>query len=263
MFDALAQIAPFLDFSEAAFMAAVLVFVRVGAIVSFAPGFGEQFIPVRVRLVTAIAFSMITWPLLDHSTLSGTWDGLRLGRAIISEAAVGLLIGISLRLLVMALQLAGSIAAQTTALAQIAGAGVTPDPMPAIGNTLVLAGLALAMALDLHVKLAGAIVTSYDIVGFGGHMPAADVASWGVGRAMQAFSFGFSLAGSFLIAAFLYNVALGAINKAMPQLMVAFIGAPAITFATLVLLLLSAPLILSVWSIKLDAVLTNPFTANP
>lgn len=257
------QLAPLVSFSEAAFMAGVLVFVRVGAIVSFVPGFGEQFIPVRVRLVAAVSFSMIVWPLLDYSTLSGEWDAIRLGRAILAETAVGLLIGISLRLLVMALQLAGSIAAQTTALAQIAGAGVTPDPMPAIGNTLVIAGLALAMVLDLHVKLVSSIVTSYEIIGFGGIMPASDVASWGLGRAMQAFAFAFSLAGSFLIASFLYNVSLGAINKAMPQLMVAFIGAPAITFASIILLLLAAPVILSLWSVKLDAVLADPFMAHP
>ncbi|MHA3914360.1 flagellar biosynthetic protein FliR [Halovulum sp. GXIMD14793] len=258
MLDVFDQIAPLLNFSQSALVAAVLVFVRVGAIVSLAPGFGEQFIPVRVRLSIAICFAVIVWPLLDHSALSGPWTALRFGQMILGEAAIGVLIGLSLRLMVMALQLAGAIAAQTTALAQTAGAGVMPEPMPAIGNVLLLAGLALAMVLDLHIKLIGAVVTTYEIVGFGGGMTGPDIAQWGVAHAMQAFALGFTLAGSFLIAAFLYNVALGAINKAMPQLMVAFVGAPAITFATLVLLLLAAPVILTVWSDHLDALLTNP-----
>lgn len=262
MLDVFDQIAPLVNFSQAALVAAILVFVRVGAIVSLTPGFGEQFIPMRVRLAAAICFAMLVWPLLDRAGLAENLDTITVAKMMVGEAAIGVLIGIALRLIVMALQLAGSIAAQTTALAQIAGASVTPEPMPAIGNTLLLAGLTLALVLDLHIKLIGAIVTSYEIVGFGGIVAASDVAEWGVGRAMHAFALGFSLAGSFLIAAFLYNVAIGAINRAMPQLMVAFVGAPAITFATLVLLLLSAPLILSIWSDQLDAVLSNPLASR-
>ncbi len=57
----------------------------------------------------------------------------------------------------------------------------------------------------------------------------------------QAFALGFSLAAPFVIAGFAYNLALGAINRAMPQLMVAFIGAPAITAGGLLILMLAAP----------------------
>ena len=70
---------------------------------------------------------------------------------------------------------------------------------------------------------------SYEILPMGLPVPAADVAAWGTARVAQAFALGFSLAAPFVIAAFAYNLALGAINRAMPQLMVAFIGAPAIT----------------------------------
>ena len=149
--------------------------------------------------------------------------------------------------MVIALQLAGSIAAQSTALAQIFGAGVTPDPMPAIGNILMLAGITLAVASGLHVKAAIAMARSYEILPMGLPVPAADVAAWGTARVAQAFALGFSLAAPFVIAGFAYNLALGAINRAMPQLMVAFIGAPAITAGGLLILMLAAPVILHFW----------------
>ena len=63
--------------------------------------------------------------------------------------------------------------------------------------------------------------------------------------------FGFSLAAPFVIMGFAYNVALGAINRAMPQLMVAFVGAPAITAAGLLVLMLAAPVILHFWGLRL------------
>ncbi|MEM9812670.1 MAG: flagellar biosynthetic protein FliR [Pseudomonadota bacterium] len=251
-------VASMLSFGEAALIAAILTFARTAAIIGMAPGFGEQLVPARVRLGAAIAFTLIVFPMLDHSSLSGPWPLQRFAGALIAEIAIGLVIGLGFRLLVMALQLAGSIAANTTALAQIAGGAVAPDPMPAIGNMLVMAGLALAIALDLHIKLIHAIVVSYDILGFGATVSAGDTASWGVQRAMQAFALAFSLAAPFVVAAFLYNVALGAINRAMPQLMVAFVGAPAITGATLILFLLAGPLILTVWLSTLDQVLEDP-----
>jgi flagellar biosynthetic protein FliR len=44
----------------------------------------------------------------------------------------------------------------------------------------------------------------------------------------------------------------------MPQLMVAFVGAPAITAGGLFILMLAAPTILTFWSGRLDLVLSDP-----
>ena len=64
-----------------------------------------------------------------------------------------------------------------------------------------------------------------------------------------------------MIAALIYNVAIGVINRAMPQLMVAFVGAPAITAGGLILLVLTTPYLLSVWLEALNSHLSDPFGA--
>ena len=150
------------------------------------------------------------------------------------------MVGLAIRLMVLALQLAGSIAAQSTALAQIFGAGATPDPMPAIGNILMLAGVTLAVPADLHVKAALAMARSYEILPIGRRDAGGRRRRLGRRAGREAFALGFSLAAPFVIAAFAYNLALGAINRAMPQLMVAFIGAPAITAGGILLLMLAS-----------------------
>jgi len=61
----------------------------------------------------------------------------------------------------------------------------------------------------------------------------------------------------------LYNLALGVINKAMPQLMVAFVGAPVITLGAILLLFLAAPTMLGVWLSSLDHFMANPFGPRP
>lgn len=254
MIEGLAQL---LDLGEAGLAGFVLVFMRVGAVVALLPGFGERAIPARVKLALAFAFALVVAPMLGPELLA-----LEPGRPfllmLVFEAAAGLAIGISLRLTVMALQLAGSIAAQSTALAQMFGASVGPDPMPAIGNLLTMAGLTLAVVANLHVKAALAMAGSYEVLPLGAALPASDLATWGTARVAQSFALGFSLAAPFVIAAFAYNLALGAINKAMPSLMVAFIGAPAITAGGMLILLLAAPLILMFWNGRLDATLANP-----
>ena len=250
-------LAELLDLTEAGLVGFILVFTRVAGVVGLLPGFGERVIPARVRLGVAVAFAMVVWPMLAPALLA-TDPARPLVLMLIVEASIGVMLGLAVRLIVLALQLAGSIAAQSTALAQMFGAGVTPDPMPAMGNILMLAGITLAVASGLHVKAAVAMARSYEILPMGLPVPAADVAAWGTARVAQAFALGFSLAAPFVIAGFAYNLALGAINRAMPQLMVAFIGAPAITAGGLLILMLAAPVILHFWGARLDATLADP-----
>lgn len=251
--DALAEI---LNFSEPTLVSAFLVLMRVGAVTSLLPGFGEQSIPMRVRLLVALAFTAIVWPVVlptfDFSLHA-------MPRLMLTESVVGFMIGISIRLVVMALQLAGSIAAQSTSIAQVAGSGATPDPMPAIGNILVMAGLTLVLVSGLHVKAAIAMISSYDIMPPGFFPTGTDAARWGTAHVASAFALALTLAAPFIVASFAYNIGLGAINRAMPSLMVAFIGAPAITAGAILMLLLASPVLLTFWNNHMDLVLANPF----
>lgn len=258
-------IAQHLSFGEEAIFALAGVFVRIGAVVALLPGFGEQTLSLRLRLAAAVVFTTIVWPLIMPGALATPLadSALGLSAVFLAEAVVGLMLGLAIRLMIMTLQLAGSIAAQATSVSQIFGAGLTPDPMPAMGNVLVMGGLALALAAGLHVKVAAALIDSYQILPFGRFPFGADVASWGVRRAAGAFSLALSLAAPFVVISLAYNVALGAINRAMPQLMVAFVGAPFITGAALAFLMIAAPMALVFWSDRLDLVLADPFGPNP
>jgi flagellar biosynthetic protein FliR len=65
------------------------------------------------------------------------------------------------------------------------------------------------------------------------------------------------------VASLIYNVTLGVINRAMPQLMVAFVGAPALTAGGLGLLLVTAPILLSIFIRSLDGFMMNPMGGGP
>lgn len=229
---------------SAEFWRVFIVFLRIAAIVSLAPAFGEQSIPVRVKLALALSFTLVVSPSVGLAAPpTDLMQFVVLGGA---EVLIGLGLGIGLRLMVMALQIAGSIAAQATSLSQLLGAAAA-EPVPAMSYLLVISGLTLAVTLGLHVRLAEFLILTYTLLPAGVFPNAGDLSQWGVRQISRIFALAFVLAAPFAIASLLYNLTLGVINRAMPQLMVAFVGAPAITFGGMVILLLGAPILLSVW----------------
>ena len=247
------------DFARFWMSAGLAVFLRIGACFLVLPAFGERMIPARVRLGAALAFTAVVTPGLA-AEFPIREDLLPPPTFYLTETVAGLILGLALRLTVHALQIAGSIAAQATSLSQIMG-GASPDPQPAMGALLMLAGLSLAVMAGLHVHLAEAFLRSYAILPAGQMPRPSDLAGWGVDRVAQSFGLALSLAAPFLLASLLYNVALGVINKAMPQLMVAFVGAPALTWGGLALLLVATPALLPVWFEAFQSALAFPLGA--
>ncbi len=232
-----------------------LVFIRVGGLMAVLPAFGDQIIPARVRLVVTLAFATILAPMVmvPQSDLSFG--------PILAEAGVGLLFGLSVRFLIFALQTAGMMIAQAISLAQLFGA--VGEPQPVLGSLLTLGALAVAVASGLHLRVIELLVLSYDLFPPGVPPNPGDVAQWGTGRAAHCLAFAVSLAAPFLAASLLYNIALGIINRAMPQLMVSFIGAPAMTLGGLALFAVAAPLLLNLWQTALAEALSNPLAVPP
>jgi flagellar biosynthetic protein FliR len=224
------------------------------------PVFGEQMIPMRIRLGLTLAFTLIVSPAVLPGLVALLDGGTPGALMILTEVLAGLSLGLALRLFVMALQIAGTMAAQATSLAQFFG-GAGADPQPAMAQLLLIAGLALAVAAGLHVRAAEALILSYDLLPAGQLPSPAVMAEWGTAQVARAFTLAFTLSAPFVIAALIYNVALGVINKAMPQLMVVLVGAPALTLGGLALLMIVAVPLLGVWMMAFDRFLTNPFTA--
>lgn len=252
------QMAEVIDLSRGLVWLHVAVFLRAGPVVALFPGIGERTVPVRIKLVLALMVTVVLAPAVAPIVSRPEATPGNLLWLVLSESAIGLMIGLGIRLFVMALQTTGSIAGQSTSLAHILGsAGVTP--LPAIGHVLVIGGTALAMILGLHVRAIEMMVLTYGIFPVGLLPEAASVGQWGMRQVAGAFALAFTLAAPFVIVSVLYNLTLGIINRAMPQLMVVFVGAPVITGLGLLFLFLLAPTILTIWAAALDSFLVNPF----
>lgn len=252
----LAQLQSLLSPAETGLWPAVLIFLRTGAMMSLMPAFGETVVPQRMRLILALAFTVAVAPAVwaDIPASAGA-------TALLVEVAVGLILGAGLRFFVLCLQLAGTMIAQSTSLAQVFG-GVS-EPQPAIGQLLVMAGLTVAVLAGLPVHIVEMLITSYKVIPPGQMPSAADAASWGVAGVSRMFRLALQIAAPFVATSLLYNIALGFMNRAIPALMVSFIGAPVLSLGGLALLAILIPMALPIWWQALHGFLAAPFAVTP
>lgn len=260
MIEALAELTPLI---QAWLWAGFAVFCRVGIMMFLLPAFGEAMVPARVRLALGFAFAAVLLPVVQNTLPPAPQVPMQVVGFIASEALAGALFGMLLRLFVLGLQVVGTIAGQSTSLSQIFGGTAGVDPAPAMGRVLVLGGLAFATLSGLHLRFVDYMVTGYILIPPGDILSAEALAQIGLDQVTHCFALGFTLAAPFLVASLIYNVTLGVINRAMPQLMVAFVGAPAITAGGLALLALCAPIILTLWWQALEGFMLNPARPGP
>lgn len=234
------------------------IFTRIGAAAFLVPGLGERSISVRVRLGGALAIAVLLAPMIRPLLPSAPGTPLALFVMLSSEAAIGLIIGLAFRFLVYALQIAGMVAAQNLSVAQMFGTGVAPEPEPTIATLLGMGGITLALMSGLHVHLVATLAEMYEVFPFGQFPNGADLAEWAMSRMSGTFAIGVTLAAPFVAIGFAYNLALGALNRAMPQLLVALVGVPALVWVGLVVLALVLPTLMETWMGYLGQVYENP-----
>ncbi|OFW99577.1 MAG: hypothetical protein A3E78_00305 [Alphaproteobacteria bacterium RIFCSPHIGHO2_12_FULL_63_12] len=254
-------VAPLLRLAEASGAMTPLVIgviARMSAVAFLAPGLGERATPMRVRLAAVFAMTMLVAPTLADAGAPQTVSPAALAALIGAEAMSGFIIGFSMRLVIFILQMTGTIAAQHLSMSMLFGPGIGHDQESPLSTILIMAGLAVAAAGGLHVEIAASLVRSYQLFPFGEAPLATDAAEWASRAGGEAIAIAFTLAAPFVILGFVYTLALAAMSRAMPQLMAAFVGAPAIIFAGMILIAGAASVIVSHWAGILAAVIADP-----
>jgi len=228
--------------------AAGLVFARVAAVLMVLPGFGETFIPPRIRLSFALAFTLMMFPVLSRGVPAIPGGAADLGGAIIKEVLIGLLIGTILRLFMISLATAGEIVsmASTLSFSQTANP-MQAQPSTSLGTLLGTMGLVLIFATDLDHLFIGAIVNSFQLFPFTRDIPVADAGQLAVQTVSKSFALGFQLAAPVVVFALIFNVATGLVGRVMPQFQVFFVATPLIVVASLSIFALSFGVIGIVW----------------
>jgi len=226
----------FLPALAAAFM---LTFGRVGTMVMLLPGFGETNLPARIRLSIALVLTAVLLPLhqkaysVDLATLAPVLVEL------VQEMIIGAVIGITARLAISALQVAGSVVASQLGLGFVTAVDPTQNEQGVVvGNFLAVLGITLIFATDMDHLVIAAMNESYTIFKPGEIPLTGDAAQHITQVISTSFRIGIQLAAPFIVFGLLFNLGLGVLSRLMPQMQVFFIGLPLSILLGLMLLVL-------------------------
>jgi len=249
------ELGPLLDLWTYQF---VLVFARVGAAVMLLPGIGDMRVPPRVRLLFALALSLLTEGAIAATLPKVTPDLGPLAWQIVGEVGVGLFIGATAAMLMSILHMAGAVIAAQIGLGNaLSGELFSAEQGVSIGAALMAAGLVILFTTGLDHLLLAAVAHSYDGLPVGRFVDFGDLSDGFTATLSSAFAVAIQLATPFLILGLAFNVGLALANRALPQLPVFFVGLPASLAGGIILLMVATPAILFAFADAFESIFTN------
>jgi len=239
----------------------MLVFMRVGTAMLLLPGFGEPYVPPRVRLALALMISLIVAPVLDNALPAMPESAAGLLVLISGEILIGVFFGTVARLYISALTTAGMVIAYMSTMAN----ALTNDPSAAqqgsiAGSFLVVVAVLMIFTLNLHHAMLAAVIDSYQLFVPGQVPPVADFADMLSRVVAKTFLLSFQIAAPFIAMGLIFFLGLGLLGRLMPQMQVFFVAMPLQIAAGLAVLALVLPAVIR-WFIGAFEESLLPFVA--
>jgi flagellar biosynthetic protein FliR len=207
--------------------AAALVFARLGSALMLLPGIGEVYVAPRLRLVLALGITLVATPLVAPSLPRLPSSTIALLLMLGEEIAVGLFLGTIARILLAAVEVAGTVISVNLGLS----AALIFNPMlqqqeSITGAFYSVAGVLIIFLADLHHPMLRALVSSYGVFQPGVLFQWADFSD-AVARAVtESFKIGVEMAAPFMIIGTIFYIAVGMISRLTPQLQILFVVQP-------------------------------------
>ncbi len=227
-------------FDSAWIAAVLLVSIRIGPMLILTPVLGSTEIPVRVRVLFALALSAMV-----VASTRATWEiDLTSGAALVSAAIVELMIGAALAFGLLAAFAAFLFGGRLLDLQVGFGVASLIDPTtrgqaPLLGTLLNLVAIAVFFAADGHHVLIRGLAQSLDRFPPGTSLSSlqidALVAQFGV-----VFAYGLAIVAPAVFALLLLDVAMAVATRTMPQMNVFIVSMPLKVVVGLLVLALSA-----------------------
>jgi flagellar biosynthetic protein FliR len=226
----------------------VMIFARLGSAIMLMPGIGESFVPQKSRLFFAFALSfLLLEPMLGRlpappDTVSG------LAHCIGYEVVIGLFFGTLLRVLMSTLEATGMVISIQSGLSNatiLNPAIAAQSPLPSAFLAIVAITMIFATGLD-HM-LVRSLVALYDVFPPNGELMPGDMAQLLIQSVNKSFVIGIELAMPFFVIGLLMYIALGIMQKLLPQVQLFLVILPVQVWGGLTLMALTTAGIIAIW----------------
>lgn len=226
-----------------------LVLMRVSGMMLAAPIFSSVTVPRRVKVALAVAVTVVIFPMVRPSI--GDLPPTLLGTAAmaVGELAVGLVIGLAVMMLFVAMQLAGQ------AIDQQMGLGLARvfNPMfesevGVVSQLYLLIATALLLILNGHHLIVGGVIDSFRAMPPGQVTLQPEMLSVVRGLLAGSYAMALKVSAPVIVVLFLVSVMMGFLGRTVPQINILVVGFPLRIGIGLVALVMTIGVMLVIFS---------------
>jgi flagellar biosynthetic protein FliR len=228
------------------FQSFLVLVSRVGGIVAAFPMLGGRTVPAQIKIALVVMLGIALSPLIRLPPLSR--DAVEMTAGLASELLIGLVIGLAVRLLFGALEVAGELLGTQIGF----GAVQLLDPMTSQQSSLIseyfriIASLVF-LSLNAHMVVVAAIVSSYDAIPPFGATLSPALGEEVLLLSQHMFLVALQLSAPVLVAMILINVLLAMLGRAVTQINVFVLSFPLTIAGGLLVLGLALPYTVSLF----------------
>ena len=236
------------SFDTGQVLTAAAVFLRISCIVALLPLFGENSVPVRVRILLSLALTAGIVPILpdayERSVTATLMDVGSLALLMIKEMLIGVVLGYTAKLafdgVVMAANIVGLQMGFNTASVFMPDSDEQTNGFSALHRLLIVL---IFLALNMHHIYIKSIFESFKLIPVGQANISSTVNTHLLAVSAGIFSTALQLAAPLLVGLLFSTAALGLINRAVPQANVFVMSFPANFFVGLFIYMALLPLL--------------------
>ncbi|PLW78830.1 flagellar biosynthetic protein FliR [Cohaesibacter celericrescens] len=234
----------------------ILIFSRIGTLFMLMPGFSERAVSVRMRLILAVMVTLVFFPMVSSNYGSIPVTLVGIVAAMVKEMLIAAVLGLSVKFIMAALQIASTIIAFQLGLSFAMG----PDPSTGqqtvqLNTFMSTLAITLIFVTNLHYLMIAAMYDSYEMFPVNQMLPLGDIAEYATQILGDAFIVGLKLSSPFIAYGLVFYFGLGLLSRLMPQLQVFFIAMPANILVGTVLFMMLLVSMMSWYMGHIEAVL--------
>lgn len=214
-------------FDPATVFSFLLTLLRVSVLLFLLPFFGGANIPATVKGAFCLIMALALFPQLSFPGAqmpSSPWNILLL---LLGELTLGLVLGLTVRVLFGAVQMGGQLIGFQMGYAMINVVDpLTGQSVVITSHFLYMTTLLTFLVLDGHLYLLQALAESFGMVAPGGILVSPLLATHLLRTVGQIFVLAIRIAAPVMAAIFLVDLALALVSRAAPQMNVLILGFP-------------------------------------
>ena len=210
-----------------AFYGVLLIFLRVAAIVFSAPVLDTATIPVVFKAGLAFAVSILLLPVVDEVVSVRDLSLMTFVIGVFSEIAIGVTIGLSVKLLFAGIQLAGQIVGYQMgfAVANVVDP-TTSAQIPILAQFYNLTAMLIFLSINAHHMFFSALVDSYKILPPLSMQISPQLVDMMMRLAANMFVVAIKVGAPLIAVMLLVSVGLGLVARTVPQMHIFIVAMP-------------------------------------